>query len=188
MQRAVWRTRVPSLNSRARRVSICAERHGCGSCILPAAECGLGTERIPQLLIRDDLQQEIMAQAVGIVGVFVASDDLVDALPQQRQGVVTDTVIFPRIGEELGQVAGQMIALIEGSQRQQTGIAGDLAAGKVSADGLMAVEGEAQLVVYKVSRSGCSETVCWVLRKPSVHAPFRASFFLWPAKSANNPG
>jgi len=35
-------------------------------------------------------------------------------------------------------------------------------------------------VVYNISRLGCSETLCWVLRKPSVHAPFRASFFLWP--------
>jgi hypothetical protein len=33
----------------------------------------------------------------------------------------------------------------EGSQQEQTGVAGDLATGKVSADGLMTVEGEAQL-------------------------------------------
>jgi len=39
----------------------------------------------------------------------------------------------------------QMMALIEGAQRQQTGIAGDLAPGKIGADGLMTVEGEAQL-------------------------------------------
>jgi hypothetical protein len=38
-----------------------------------------------------------------------------------------------------------MMALIEGPQRQQTGIAGDPAAREVSQDGLMAVEGEAQL-------------------------------------------
>jgi hypothetical protein len=30
--------------------------------------------------------------------------------------------------------------------------------------------------------------VCWVLRKPSIHAPFRASLSLLSAKSANNPG
>ena len=33
--------------------------------------------------------------------------------------------------------AGQMMALIEGAQGQQTGVAGDLAAGKTGADGLM---------------------------------------------------
>jgi len=38
-----------------------------------------------------------------------------------------------------------MMALIEGAQGQQTGVAGDLAAGKIGADGLMTVEGEAQL-------------------------------------------
>jgi hypothetical protein len=30
--------------------------------------------------------------------------------------------------------------------------------------------------------------VYWVLRKPSVHAPFRASFLFSPPNSANNPG
>jgi hypothetical protein len=37
------------------------------------------------------------------------------------------------------------MALIEGTQWQETGITGDLAAGKIGADGLMTVEGEAQL-------------------------------------------
>lgn len=40
--------------------------------VLPAAEGGLGTERRSELLIGDDLQHGIVAQAVGIVGVFVA--------------------------------------------------------------------------------------------------------------------
>ena len=35
--------------------------------------------------------------------------------------------------------------LIEGSQRQQTGVTGNLATGKIGADGLMTVEGEGQL-------------------------------------------
>src|SRR5579864_5038712 len=100
---------------------------------------------------------------------------------------MTDTVILPRIAEELSQIVGDMMVLIEGPQRQQTGIAGDLAAREVSANGLMAVEGEAQLW-YTTCHVWDAETVCWVLVKPSVHAPFRASFFLWPAKSVNNPG
>jgi hypothetical protein len=75
------------------------------------------------------------------------------------------------------------MALIEGSQRQKTGIAGDLAAGKVGADELMAVEGEGQLwynTLYqamdapKGNNWGC---------KPSVHAPFRASLTFWPQQS-----
>ena len=86
-----------------------------------------------------------MAQAVGVVGVFIASDDLVEALPQQRERIMMNAVFLPRIAEESGPVAGQMTLLIEGSQGQKTGVAGDLAAGKIGADGLMTMEGEREL-------------------------------------------
>src|SRR6266702_385030 len=49
--------------------------------VLPAAEGGLGAERVAQLLIGDYLQQGIVAQSVSIVGVLVSGDDLIDALP-----------------------------------------------------------------------------------------------------------
>jgi len=52
-------------------------------CVLPAAESRLGAKRLSQFLIGDDLQERIVAQAVGIVGVFVSGNDLVDTLPQQ---------------------------------------------------------------------------------------------------------
>jgi hypothetical protein len=55
-----------------------------------------------------------VAQAVGIVGIFVAGDDLVDALSQQFERVVTDALVLPRIAEQRGQIAGQMMALVEG--------------------------------------------------------------------------
>ena len=113
--------------------------------VLPAAERGLRAERVAQLLIGDYLQQRVVAQAVGVVGVFVAGYDLVDALAQQAQRVVTDAILLTRITEQLGQVASQMMALIEGAQRQQTGVAGDLAARKIRTNGLVAVEGEVQL-------------------------------------------
>lgn len=58
---------------------------------------------------------------------------------------MVQAVVSPRIAEASGPVAGQMMALIEGAQGQQTGIAGDLAAGKIGTDGLVTVEGEAQL-------------------------------------------
>ena len=51
-----------------------------------------------------------------------------------------------------------MMALIEGAQRQQTGIAGDLAAGKIGVDGSMSVEGEAQLWYNTLYQR-------WMLRK-----------------------
>jgi len=37
------------------------------------------------------------------------------------------------------------MSLIEGAQGEKSGIAGDLSAGKIGADGLMTVEGEVQL-------------------------------------------
>ena len=58
--------------------------------------------------------------------------------------------------------AGQMMALIEGAQGQQTGIAGDLAPGKIGADKLMMVEGKKQLWY----------TVCHVADAPKGSAGF----------------
>ena len=116
-----------------------------GRSILPTAERGLRAERGSQPLIGDDLQSGIMAQAVGIVGVFVARDDLVDALPQQRQRVMAHPFLLSRITEELDQVAGQMMAFVKSAQRQQTGITGNLASGKITVNGTAAVEGEAKL-------------------------------------------
>lgn len=86
-----------------------------------------------------------MAQAVGIVRVFIASDDLIDALPQQHQRVMTYPFIISRVAEELDPVAGQMMAFVKSPQRQQTGVTGDLASGKITVNGTMVVEGEAEL-------------------------------------------
>ena len=113
--------------------------------VLPTAEGGLGAERDTEFLIGDDLQQGIVAQTIGVIGVFISGDDLIDALPQQRGRVVLHAVRLTRVAEAFGPVPRQMMALIEGAQGQQTGVAGDLAAGKIGADGLMTVEGEGQL-------------------------------------------
>jgi hypothetical protein len=65
-----------------------------------------------------------------------------------------------------------MMALIEGPQGQQIGIAGDLATRKIGADGLMAVEGRSSVVAEHVASSdGYSERECWVC-EPSVHYSF----------------
>lgn len=50
--------------------------------VLPATKGGLGAERLSQSLIGDDLQQRIVAQAIGVVGVFVSGHDLIDVSPQ----------------------------------------------------------------------------------------------------------
>jgi len=69
------------------------------------------------------------------VGIFVASDDLVQALAQQRQPRVTHTRIVAIITDALCQAESESIPLIKSSQRRQAGIAGDLATGKISANG-----------------------------------------------------
>jgi len=85
---------------------------------------------------------------------------------------VLHTLRLTPVGEAFGPVPRQMMALIEGAQGQQTGVAGDPAAGKIGADKLMAVEGEGQTVVkHFVSSDGCSERECRVA-KPSVHHSF----------------
>jgi hypothetical protein len=86
-----------------------------------------------------------MPQAVGVIRVFVAGHDLIDALLQQHQRVMAYPARLSRIAEELDQVAGQMMAFVKSPQRQQTGITGDLASGKITVNGTMVVEGEAEL-------------------------------------------
>jgi len=38
-----------------------------------------------------------VAQTIGIVGVFISGHDLVDALPQQGQRIMAQTVVLSRI-------------------------------------------------------------------------------------------
>jgi len=52
-------------------------------------------------------------------------------------------VLLSAIPEESSPIVTQMMTLVEGPQREQTGIAGDLATGEISADGLMTIEGKA---------------------------------------------
>ena len=82
---------------------------------------------------------------MGVVGIFVAGHDLIEALPQQGLRVVMNAIVLSRVAEPGGPIAGKLMALIERAQRQQTGIAGDLATGEVSQNRLMTVEGEAEL-------------------------------------------
>jgi hypothetical protein len=62
----------------------------------------------------------------------------------------------------LSQRPRKSMALIEGTQEQKSGIAGDLPAGKISADELPTVEGESQLWY----------TLCQVMGTPKGNAGF----------------
>ena len=74
-----------------------------GRRVLPTAERGLRTDRVAQFLIGDDLQHGIVAQTIGVVGVFVAGDDLIDALPQQRQRIMAHALTLAQIAQACSQ-------------------------------------------------------------------------------------
>lgn len=88
-----------------------------------------------------------MAQTIGVVGIFVSGHDLIDALPQEHQRVMAHTIVLPCITELCSQFKGQMMTLIEGAQRQQTGIAGDLAPENRRCPGTNAAQGEGREVI-----------------------------------------
>ena len=56
-----------------------------------------------------------------------------------------DAMALAWIAKKLGQGTGDVMALIEGPQGQKTGVAGDLASGKIGVDGLVTMEGEGEL-------------------------------------------
>ena len=53
--------------------------------------------------------------------------------------------LLSAILEESGPIVAQMMTLIEGPQREQTSVTCDLATREIGVDGLMTIEGEAQL-------------------------------------------
>jgi len=112
---------------------------------LKKSKATLHTLKITSDVLFDQSPHGIVAQTVGVVGIFVAGDNLINALPQQPQRIMMQAVVLSWIAEASGPVTSQMMALIEGSQRQQTGVAGNLATGKIGANRLMTVEGEVQL-------------------------------------------
>ena len=54
-------------------------------------------------------------------------------------------IILAWVAEQCGPIPGQMMLLVEGAQWQQASIAGDLPAGKITMNGMAAVEGEMKL-------------------------------------------
>src|SRR4051812_46877605 len=53
--------------------------------VLPATKGGLGSECGAEFLIGNDLQHGVVTQTIGVVGIFVAGDNLINALAQQHQ-------------------------------------------------------------------------------------------------------
>ena len=118
-RRAVWRMRAPSLNTRLRSVSICAERNAGGK---------RRRNRFTHGAVREQLEGRGVAQAVGVVGVFIPSHDLIQTLPQQAGQRMVHLVRAPRVAQGPHQTGRQPALVIELPQRQQPGVGSDLAA------------------------------------------------------------
>ena len=78
---------------------------------------------------------------------------------------MTDPIALTWIAEGFSQIASQLTAFVKGSQWQKSGIAGDLAAGKISVNGSMSVE-EKTSCGYGLSLLDAPKGRCWVHENP----------------------
>jgi hypothetical protein len=83
-------------------------------------------------LIRKNLESRIVAQAIGVIGILIARDDLIDALAEQRKNRVTDPFIFTRVTDTLRPTECKAVPLVESTERQQSGVTADLPTAKKS--------------------------------------------------------
>jgi hypothetical protein len=113
--------------------------------VLPAAESWLRSEELTQRWLGQNLKSRIVPQAIGVVGILVARDNLVEALTKQRQHGMTNALLCTRITETQCQLASKTMPLIKGPQRQKTGVRTDLAPRKISSNGSVSVVGKQQL-------------------------------------------
>jgi hypothetical protein len=71
-------------------------------------------------LIGQNLKRRIVAEPIRVVGVLVASDDLVETLAKQRQHRMMSPFLFAKISKTFSQIAGESVPLVKVAQRQQT--------------------------------------------------------------------
>ncbi len=76
-------------------------------------------------------QSRIVAQKSGIVGVFVARGDLIDALAQQIEGGMFDIAPVALISHQSFEASAQLEPLVEFPQQHQARLAGNLAPGEI---------------------------------------------------------
>ena len=113
--------------------------------VLPTAERRLRAQSLAQRLISQNLESGIMAQAIGVVRVFIARDDLIDALAEERQYRMMDPFIFTKVTHALRQNDSESMTLVESAKGQKAGVTADLPAAKIHMDGLGTVEREIKL-------------------------------------------
>ena len=91
-----------------------------------SAERGAGGEG--RVAVDRRLSEQIMAQGVVIVEVFVALDEAEDALAQELLLGVGDEARVAVIGQGLAQILDQAKARVDLADERQAAVAGDLAA------------------------------------------------------------
>ena len=99
--------------------------------ILPTAEGGLGSERVTQGSVTEELKGRVMAQTIGVVGVFITGHDLIEPLAKQAEQRVLHLPRAASVGQGSHYAGRQPSVVVELTERQQTRIAGDLPAAKI---------------------------------------------------------
>jgi hypothetical protein len=81
------------------------------------------------------LEHRVMAQAIGLIAIFVAATDLVDALGQQIGVRVRDVAGVARVDQGVRQSLGEANLTIHATQQQRPQVGRQTAAVKICANG-----------------------------------------------------
>ena len=72
------------------------------------------------------MEEGVGAQRLGVIGIGVASEELIDLLGEQGLGRVGDVLAGARVGQEGGQASEHAQAAVEGADSEQAGVRDDL--------------------------------------------------------------
>jgi hypothetical protein len=81
------------------------------------------------------LEGRIIPEGFGVVGVFVAGGNLVDALADEVEEGVLNAVLSPGVVAAVGDGLGEPKGAVEVSQEEEAAVGGEGAAGEIDMDG-----------------------------------------------------
>ena len=115
--------------------------------ILPARQRGLRAQIGVALrqASGDHFEDRVGAQPVGVVAVFVAGGDLVDALAEQVVHGMADLAGLARVVHQTGHLRGKAEGLIDRGEQHEPAVGGDVTAIKSAHHRLVRKESEVQL-------------------------------------------
>jgi hypothetical protein len=133
------------------------------------------------------LKDGIVAQQARIVGIFVAGDDLIEALRQQGWRSVLQRFWQPGVAQRRRPSTGQAITLIKLTQRQQTSVGTDLPAIKLRSDRPIPIEGKLELCLNTVCHLGILQKRVLGSQKTQCFSALLEHPYFLQAKYLNNP-